>query len=132
MAHVISFSTARFDVAAETPNPINPIFGKSVLDWIRQTLEGTAYKASEPDTEDWGWYMSVDGNGASYMVGASGQPEDGASEIEWIIQVHRPRSFTDRLAGRNRLMDDDPFVALLEGIVRREPAFHDVSVERGP
>lgn len=128
MAHVISFSTRKFDVSKETPNPINPIYGEAVLNWIREQLAGTPYTAGKPDTEDWGWYMSVEGDGGTYLVGASGEPED-TPEVEWTVQVHKQRSFRDKLAGRNRLAGDDPLVALLERIVRGEPDFRDVSSE---
>ena len=41
MAHIISFTTDRFDVSGERPNPINPIAGQSVLLWLAgRALEG--------------------------------------------------------------------------------------------
>jgi len=70
MAHIIYFSTDAFDPSKEEPNDINPIPGQSVLQWIRGLLTGTDYTATEPETEDWGWYIDVSGNGVSYMVGA--------------------------------------------------------------
>jgi hypothetical protein len=60
MAHLIAFRTARFDVGAETPNPTNPIAGRSVLNWLREELAKSRYTSTEPDTEDWGWYMNVE------------------------------------------------------------------------
>ena len=62
MAHVVSFRSNKFDVSAETPNPINPIAGQSVLTWLRAELAKAQYTATEPDTEDWGWYIDVTGN----------------------------------------------------------------------
>jgi len=129
MAQIISFSTGTFDVSKETPNPINPIFGEGVLNWVRDKLSGTPYQASRPETEDWGWYITVEGNGATYMVGASGQPERPAPDMDWIIQVHKERSFKDKLTGRNKMTQDDPFVALLERFIRGEHAFRNISVE---
>jgi len=58
MAHLISFDTAKFDLAAEPPNPINPIAGVSFLHWLREAL-GEGYAVSEPAAEDWGWYVDV-------------------------------------------------------------------------
>jgi hypothetical protein len=29
MVHLVTFTSSQFDVAAETPNPINPIAGKA-------------------------------------------------------------------------------------------------------
>ena len=81
MVHLIHFSTGLFDIAKETPNPINPIPGQSVLQWLRGKLEGTPYTAGEPDAEDWGWYIGVTGNGASYLVGASGEPNESSGMV---------------------------------------------------
>ena len=78
MAHVVSFSTGKFDVSTETPNPINPIAGQSILKWLRAELAKAQYTATEPDTEDWGWYIDVTGNDGSYLVGASADAGSGA------------------------------------------------------
>jgi hypothetical protein len=132
MAHVISFRTALFDVSAETPNPINPLAGESALRWVREKLAPTQYRAGEPSTEDWGWYIDVDGGGASYLVGASTDAESTALERDWVIQVHKHRSFRDRLLGRNKMAPDDPLFALIENILRADEAFKQVSVMRSP
>jgi hypothetical protein len=34
MAHVMTFRSSKFDIATETPNPINPIAGESLLLWL--------------------------------------------------------------------------------------------------
>ena len=128
MAHLITFSTDRFDVSAETPNPINPIAGEGLLKWIREKLAGTLYTATEPEAEDWGWYMDVGGGGSSYLVGASGEPEPPATTIDWTIQVHKHRSLRDRLTGKNKTASDDPFLVLLESFLRGESDFRDISV----
>ncbi len=46
------------------PDDINPIYGESVLKWLSEKLAGTGYEATEPATEDWGWYVYVEGQGA--------------------------------------------------------------------
>lgn len=51
MAHVISFCTARFDTQKETPNPINPIAGQSVLNWLRDELANASYRSTDPDAK---------------------------------------------------------------------------------
>ena len=95
MAHLFFFRTAKFDVRAEEPNPINPIAGQSVLNWLRSELAKVNFTATEPSTEDWGWYVDVQGNGASYLVGASADAENSTPDIEWIVQVHKHRSGED-------------------------------------
>jgi hypothetical protein len=107
MAHRISFRTDRFDVSKETPNPINPIAGQSVLNWLREELAKAAYQSTEPDTEDWGWSIEVEGESGSYLVGASADAEGSTSDVDWIVQVHKSRSlhllrFNHHLCGNCR------------------------------
>jgi hypothetical protein len=130
MAHLISFKTSRFDVRTETPNPINPIAGQSVLAWLRPQLDEAGYQSTEPDAEDWGWYMDVQGASGSYLVGASADAGPDEREVEWVVQVHRHRSLTDKMFGRNVMADDDPLVSVIEGIVRADSQLADINVER--
>jgi len=130
MAHIISFRTRKFDVTAETPNPINPIAGQSVLLWLKAELLRADYQVTEPDAEDWGWYMDVTGNDATYLVGASADADGSTPEVEWVIQVHKHRSMKDKLLSRNTMTVDDPLAALIERIIRADPQMSDVSVER--
>jgi hypothetical protein len=130
MAHIVSFRTSTFDVRAEEPNPINPIAGQSVLKWLRLELATAGYTATEPATEDWGWYIDVQAEGSSYLVGASADVEDATPDVDWTIQVHRHRSFKDRMLGRNKMAADDPVTALIERLVRADAQCSGVSVER--
>ena len=128
MAHLISFDTSKFDLAAEPPNPINPIAGVSVLRWLREAL-GDGYAVSEPDAEDWGWYVDVTRAGAVYLVGASAEANEGGAH--WMIQVHRHRSLKDKLTGANKLAADDPLTERIASLLRADPAFRNVEVEPG-
>lgn len=136
MAHTITLKSARFDPAAEAPNPINPIAGQALLLWLRARLVGAGWTVSEPAAEDWGWYMDVSRDGATYLVGASGEaePPDGAAapsgrEIEWVLQVERHRTLGDKLLGRNRLGANEPLTAALQQWLRAEPDMRDVEVD---
>lgn len=130
MPHLISFTTARFDVSSERPNPINPIAGQSVLLWLREELLRAQYRVTEPETEDWGWYIHVEGADASYLVGASADAADPTPTIEWIVQVHKNRSMKDKVLGRNKMAADDPLSALIETVVRGDSRIEQVSVTR--
>lgn len=133
MAHVITFKTSRFDVTKETPNPYNPIAGQSVLTWLRPELEKVQYRTTEPDTEDWGWYMDAHGTEAAYMIGASADAEgSGGGNVEWTVQVHKHRSAKDKILGRNKMAADDSLSALIERIVRADLQMTEVTVDREP
>lgn len=131
MAHEITFRSKKFDVTAEEPNPINPIAGQSFLLWLKDRLHNAGYEAGEPDTEDWGWYIELSAFDSSYLVGASGFPEAEGASAEWHIQIHKLRSWVDKLTGRNKLAPDDPLSQIIETLVRDEPEFIEVEVHRG-
>lgn len=128
MAYVITFTTARFDISQETPNPVNPIAGESVLVWLRDAIVSAGWMVTEPDTEDWGWYVEVRGTGASYTLGASADATDPTPPHAWTVQLHKHRSATDKLLGRNKLGVGDPVLAIIETMVRADPAFDHVDV----
>jgi len=121
MAHLIIFNSSMFDIAKETPNEINPIAGEGVLKWLRNTIEKEGYAATDPDTEDWGWYMDIERGDEKYLLGASGEPEDGETPIEWTIQIHKNRTMKDKMLGRNKMEQNDPFFSLIERTIRAEP-----------
>lgn len=108
MARVIRFTTDKFDVAREPPNPINPIHGISLLQWLREQARPHV-EVGEPDAEDWGWYALVDWNGRQYLLGASASEDDGS--CEWVLQIDKQRSIKEKLLGREVMTPDDPCAA---------------------
>ncbi len=131
MAHLITFRTSRFDPHAEPANPINPIAGHGVLVWLAESLRTAGYTSGEPDAEDWGWYVNVTGHDTTYLVGASGESEaDDDGEVDWSVQIHRQRSFSDKLLGRNAHEPDDALTAFIERMIRAEPSAAQVVVDR--
>jgi hypothetical protein len=129
MAHVIRFRTTKFDVSKERPNPINPIPGESLLLWLRERASPDV-AVSEPDAEDWGWY-SVEWKGCSYMLGSSAS-EDESGEREWILQIEKHRSVTEKLLGRAKMSKDDDCARYFQRLLESEAAFKEVSVDPGP
>ena len=127
-AAVIRFNTALFDVSKERPNPINPIHGESLLQWLAEKLSGRLSLTS-PDTEDWGWYSTVEWNGRSYMLGSSASEEEADGVREWILQIVKHRSVTERLFGREPMIAGDACVGLLLDVLRSEPAFLGITLE---
>jgi len=129
VAHLFTFTTSRFDSARERPNPINPIAGEGVLKWLRAQLDPDQFTIGEPEAEDWGWYVGVQGDRRSYLLGASGG-ERGAP-TEWTVQLHLVRSVWEQLSGANKLAPDDALSAAVEAALKGNPEFHDIEVDRG-
>lgn len=126
MARIIRFTTDKFDVSKERPNPINPIPGESLLNWLRKRAQSRV-QLTEPDTEDWGWYSYVDWNGRQYLVGACASDDDGA--LEWIMQIDKQRSMKEKLLGREAMAADDECARYFQDLLESEPAFKEVSVD---
>ena len=130
MAHLITFATDKFEISKEEPNDINPIAGQGLLKWLGAKLSSAEYKATEPATEDWGWYIDVEGNTGAYLVGASGEPDRPAADVDWTVQIHKNRSLKDKITGKNKQAADDPLTALIEGFVRAEADFRNIHVDK--
>jgi hypothetical protein len=129
MCHLITFTSAKFDVSSETPNPINPIAGESVLTWLRDELRSQGRDVTSPEAEDWGWYVYVRSAEGTYLVGASSDVDEPEPR-EWTIQICRERSALDKLLGRNKLNDVDALSLQIEGIIRRGAEAQGVQVDR--
>jgi hypothetical protein len=130
MTHVIRFKTAKFDVSKERPNPINPIPGESLLLWLRERARPDV-AVSEPDSEDWGWYSSVEWKGRSYMLGSSAS-EDDSGDREWILQIEKLRSVKEKLLGPAKMNKDDECAKYFQQLLESEATFKDVSVDPEP
>lgn len=129
MHPTIHFQSRLFDLSQEPANPINPIAGVSVLDWLRARLPADM-AMSGSEAEDWGWYCTVNWQGRSYLIGASAH-EDADGNHEWIVQIEKHRSLKERLLGRAKLDTADPCFLALHGLIAQEPAFTQLSVEPG-
>ena len=119
MHYVISFESKQFDFGTEEENPINPIKGQSVGDWMFNLLKTDTEELSQVDAEDWGWYSIATYKGNKYLIGYIGLPSetnDEASEI--MIQVKKYRSFFESILGKNKLTKNDPFISIVEKHVK--------------
>ena len=130
MAHLITFKSGKFDVSGETPNPVNPIFGESVVNWLGAALRQSGYQASDAAPEDWGWYIDVRRGQDLYFVGASSDGDDVEGLREWTIQIHKPRTFMARLRGQRELSASDELTATIETVLRRDAAVSDMAVDK--
>lgn len=134
MAHTISFRTTLFDPSVEPENPYNPIAGQSALVWLRASVLGDGYQTSEPDCEDWGWYIEVQVADASYTVGATCFLEDdepAEEALDWMIQIDKHRSFGDTLRRKNAMASDDGLAQTIFDALDANAAFEDVELEVG-
>ncbi len=64
MNQAIHFKTSFFNVSKEK-NPINSIYGISLLEWLKEELK-EKIDITEPDAEDWGWYSELEYQGNNY------------------------------------------------------------------
>ncbi len=125
MAVVIRFTTDLLDVSRERENPINPIYGESLLLWLGERI-GSTHALTPPEAEDWGWYSMIDWHGRQYLIGSSASDEEDGQR-EWILQIEKMRSFSEKLLGREKMTDDDPCAAHVQALLAAEPAFRGLS-----
>lgn len=127
MHPILRFRTSALDVSRERSNPINPIHGESLLRWIGERWKSDSHM-SEPAPEDWGWYAHVTWDGRIYMLGAScSDAEDG--EREWVLHVVKTRRLTERVLGRNKMVQDDRCLREVLRLLKSEPVFEGVTLE---
>ena len=127
----LSLKTSLFDLSKEEENPINPIYGKSLLEWLRHELSGSI-ELIEPDAEDWGWYSELNWKGRNYLIGSSAyfkEGDDPTSEIEYIFQVDKHRTFKEVMLGREKMTPDDECFQFFKSFFENNPSFKEVSVE---
>ena len=130
MHPVIHFQSRLFDVSREPENPINPIRGTSLLEWLLARVPPNL-AMSAPEAEDWGWYSHIDCQGRTYMVGSCVH-ENPDGNHEWVLQIDKSRSIKERLLGQGKMSADDPCFTFLHDLITQEPAFTDVTVESEP
>ena len=108
-----TFETSQFDVSKETENEINPIYGESLLLWIKEKAKSSNHEVSSPDFEDWGWYSHVEWNSRSYMLGAS-----SAEDSTWFFHITKRRGLMEKVMGKEKFGTEDEcwqyFISLLQ------------------
>ena len=120
-----------FDVSKENKNPVNPIYGESLLKWLKQELD-SEFEITEPDAEDWGWYSYITWNNRQYMIGASTYFEEGddpSSELEWVFQIDKTRSLKEKLLGREKISTADDCVLFFKSKFEAQPDMNSVAFE---
>jgi len=123
MHPLIRFESALFDASGEPENPINPIFGYSLLEWLRTRIP----ELSLPEPEDWGWFSTIVVDEHCYLLGASGEGPCLPS-MEWTLQVAKFR--TRNPSSREfRLEDDDICLASVLAVLGSEPRIKDLAIE---
>lgn len=131
MHHIITFKTAKFDISKEEGNPINPIYGYSLLNWLKNNFSSKV-DIESPAAEDWGWYSFLEWENRSYMLGASVFYEKGDvpnDDLEWVFQVDKQRTIKEKLLGREKMKINDSCLLYFKSIFESDPKFKDIAVE---
>lgn len=84
------FRTGRFNLSQVHRRFINPCcFGEDLAAWLRAKLAEEHIRASEPDQEDWGWYLRAKQGNNSYFLATGGNSANGTNRDygEWRIIV---------------------------------------------
>ncbi len=130
----ILFETNRFNLSDEKPHFINPCcFGEDLANWLTGRLRARDIECTAPDQEDWGWYFDAELNGQPYLVciaGNSSELTNDSDQGEWHVTVEKHRTFWQRLTRANKIDDEDMLALIIQRLLRQEPDFANVHVER--
>lgn len=119
-----------FDLSKEKANPINPLYGQSLLAWLREELRDKI-EITEPAPEDWGWYSELRFDGNFYLIGASvffDEGDDPLAELEWVFQVAKHRSFKEKVFGKNKMDNLDTCLVFFKNLFEQHGNFKEVQI----
>jgi hypothetical protein len=136
--HEIIFSSTDFSVYPHEDEDLNPgILGRSLADWIKQSLAGTKFEITEDICEDFGYCLMVHRKPYWLWVGCAGASdyeyeENGLDEklaasfpldsIEWRIWVTTEWGLLSKLLGRDRRgRDKEELLDLLKSHLSKLP-----------
>jgi hypothetical protein len=126
------FETSRFNLSQPKDYFINDCcYGDDAAAWLRGKLAEKGIEATEPDQEDWGWYIDMHHDGNAYFVGVGGNADDEQSgnRGEWRLMVEKHRSIKDKLTGKNQMTENDGVIGILRRIIENEPDMKFLRVE---
>jgi len=115
-SQIITFITNKFDVSKEDKNPYNPIYGQSLLLWLKEIVSDE-YKIDVPFAEDWGWYSEINWKGEKYSLSAVANDIDNKF-YEWKLMIDK----------KNITPEDDCFL-YFKRILETESDFKDFKIE---
>jgi len=127
MAKIIRFTTDLFDISKEDENPINPIYGQSLLLWLANKIPNV-YNFTTPDYEDWGWYSDINWEGRTYIIGSSCLEEEN-SNYEWGLQIIKQRSLFEKIFNKEKMTEEDKCFLYFKKLIESEPNFKNIEVE---
>ena len=127
MAKIIRFTTNLFDISKEDENPINPIYGQSLLLWLKDKIHNS-YDFTTPDYEDWGWYSDITWEGRTYIIGASCLEEEH-NNYEWVLQIIKQRSLFEKIFNKEKMTENDKCFLYFKKIIETESSFKNIEFE---
>ena len=131
MHYIITFKSSKFHISHERKNPINPIYGVSLGEWLSLLLKQKNINVTDIDAEDWGWYVYVTLNYKKYLVGFIAIPDEEESDnAELIIQVNKKRSFIELLTFKEKMNETDELLQLIHQFVSKIEDAKNIEVEK--
>ncbi len=135
MHHDLTFETDRFNLSEVKEHFINPCcFGEDLAGWLRDKLLEKGLEATQPDQEDWGWYIEANYRGDWYFIGIGGNPDEfgkNNNQGEWRVMIKKHRSVWEKLTRKNEMSGAEEMMNLIREVIEMEPDFNNVRCENG-
>ena len=124
-----SFKTAAFmDPPEKLAENVNGFAGCALAEWMSGEVGKRGIDASKSWAEDHGWDFSARHGGTRYLIACIIQEDDDGAREGGVV-VHKARSMTDKLFGRNRMENDDAVVAAVRMALNAEPSVRELTME---
>jgi hypothetical protein len=120
-AHFIFETEAFADAADKLSANVNELHGHALADFIGAALRAAGFAASEPWAEDHGWDLSLERDGAKWLIACVVHVEDGMAAHEAHVTIGKMRSLQDKLLGRNMFDPDEAVVAAIRAALSTSP-----------
>ena len=127
MHYVIRFETTKFDVSKEEESRSDPVWGRSLLMWLKDRLSGQ-FQLEDPDRKDVGWFTTIEWQGRTYQLCASAM-EAATEGYEWVFQVAKERSLHEKLSGREQMTQHDECLQFFKTLFESDPEFKSIAIE---
>ncbi|NRB39223.1 MAG: hypothetical protein HRU20_12265 [Pseudomonadales bacterium] len=124
MHYDVRFTTSKFDVLNEDRDHTNPVYGQSLLNWIK-TLTDSPIDMADPEADDWGWYCDIQWRGLPYRLGSSATTL-GDGEVQWILHIEKSRTLKESLLGKEKMTPSDACFMYFKEMITAESDFHHI------
>jgi hypothetical protein len=120
----VRFRSARFKPTKPEDEQVNPgRYGEELAAWLSEQLSASG--ASEPQAEDWGWFLTFDAPAKALFLGCGNV---AGENDHWVIFLRERTGFLAKLIGRSGAESDAKrrVIVALDAALRAEASVSEI------